>query len=167
MRNKYGLTHTSIGRHTNNCLKLTRAERLAVAEKRVYDPHRAARIGQVVVAAVLPTRDNLIGRLEQLSERVDALAIVANEAGRDGVALAALSEIRKTISDIARIAGHDRPAVAVQVNSGPDVAIITDAVLAVLRAEVPLDQQAVLLPALAQRLKSIAGSSSEEDPASS
>ena len=68
-----------------------------------------AATGQVIVDAILPTRENLIGRLERLSERVDELAETAKVEGRDGVALAGLSEIRKTISDIGRIAGLDRP----------------------------------------------------------
>ena len=80
-------------------------------------PHPAAITGQVIVDAILPTRENLIGRLERLSERVDELAETAKVEGRDGVALAGLSEIRKTISDIGRIAGIDRPIVAVQVNN--------------------------------------------------
>ena len=117
---RFGLSLAGLSRHATNCLKIS-AEEARAARKMLRNPpslpHPAAITGQVIVDAILPTRENLIGRLERLSERVDELAETAKVEGRDGVALAGLSEIRKTISDIGRIAGIDRPTVAVQVNN--------------------------------------------------
>jgi hypothetical protein len=105
----------------------------------------------VIADAILPSRDNLIGRLEHLSQRVDAIATDASASGRDVIALSGLSEIRKAITDIARIAGHDRPAVAVQVNNGPSSAELVSLMLNILRQELPPER----FPALAERFKAL------------
>jgi transposase-like protein len=63
----------------------------------VSETNPTALAGRAIVDAILPTRENLIGRLERLSERVDQLAETAKVEGRDGIALAGLAEIRKTI----------------------------------------------------------------------
>jgi hypothetical protein len=127
---------------------------------RVAVPHRAAATGQVIVDAILPARENLIGRLERLSERVDELAETAKVEGRDGIALAGLSEIRKTIADIGRIAGLDRPSIALQVNNsiGSTTDDLARTVLDLLRQELPPEKQVTLLPLLAGSLNSISTS---------
>ena len=160
--NRFGLSVSGLSRHATNCLKISIEE--GKAARKMWrkpapppPPLPAAITGQVIVDAVLPTRENLIGRLERLSERVDELAVAAKDEGRDGVALAGLSEIRKTISDIGRIAGIDRPSVAVQVNNinAPAADDIARTVLDLLRQELPPERRVTLLPALATRLKSI------------
>jgi hypothetical protein len=157
--NRFGLSQAGLSRHTTSCLKISMEEARDARKKlRPQLPHAAAATGQVIVDAILPTRENLIGRLERLSERVDELAETAKVEGRDGVALAGLSEIRKTIADIGRIAGIDRPTVAVQVNNSinaPAADDIARTVLDLLRQELPPEQQVTLLPVLAGRLKSI------------
>ena len=154
---RFGLSLAGLSRHATNCLKISAEEARAARKMLRHPPHPAAKTGQVIVDAILPTRENLIGRLERLSERVDELATEAKVEGRDGVALAGLSEIRKTISDIGRIAGLDRPSVAVQINnnSAPAADDIARTLLDLLRYELPAEQQITLLPALAGRLKAI------------
>ena len=154
---KFGLKKSAMWRHSRYCLRIGPAEAARAARTRVSETSPETLAGRAIVDAVLPTRENLIGRLERLSERVDELAETAKVEGHDGVALVGLSEIRKTISDIGRIAGIDRPSVAVQVNNinAPAADDIARTVLDLLRQELPAEQQVTLLPVLATRLKSI------------
>lgn len=145
---KFGLKKSALSLHAIRHLNIRAAERRETRQPKL---HPAAQAGRVIADAILPSRDNLIGRLEHLSQRVDAIATDASAGGRDVIALSGLSEIRKAITDIARLAGHDRPAVAVQVNTGPSSGELIGLVLNILRQELPPER----FPALAERFKAL------------
>ena len=75
-------------------------------------------------------------RLRQsIRSQLDGIVADAKAKGQLSISVAALDGLRKTWADTARLAGHDRPAdtnIQVNVNTGPNITIIIDKLLAVV-----------------------------------
>src|SRR5215212_9973773 len=61
---RYGFSLMAVSRHRSNCLGVDEQEARQVAKA----------VNRSILDAALPTRENLVGRLEAISERVDQLA---------------------------------------------------------------------------------------------
>src|SRR3954451_7823437 len=92
---RYGFSLMAVSRHRANCLGVDEQEARHVAKA----------VNRRIIEAALPTRENLVGRLENISARVDRVAQRAEGTGPDAITLGALSELRKSVESLARVAG--------------------------------------------------------------
>jgi hypothetical protein len=95
----YELNPPSLHRHRKNCLKLAPANEIK---------KEAAR-GSAAVA-LLPSKEILSGNYLALIPRIDQIVDEAKEQQSLRVALSGLTDIRKTLDSLTRLAGHDRAA---------------------------------------------------------
>jgi hypothetical protein len=86
----------------------------------------AKAVNRRIIEAALPTRENLVGRLEDVSQHVDQLASETEGMGPSAISLGALAELRRTVESLAKVAGITDRAdvkVGVQVNTAGRPAI--------------------------------------------
>lgn len=77
----------------------------------------------------------MAGGFASIRSQLDGIVVDAKAKGQLSISVATLDGLRKTWADTARLAGHDRPAdinVAVSVNTGPNIMIVVDKLLAVV-----------------------------------
>jgi hypothetical protein len=110
---RYGFSLMAVSRHRTNCLGVDEGEARQVAKA----------VNRRIIEAALPTRENLVGRLEDVSQHVDQLASETEGMGPSAISLGALAELRRTVESLAKVAGITDRAdvkVGVQVNTaGP------------------------------------------------
>ena len=110
---RYGFSLMAVSRHRTNCLGIDEGEARQVAKS----------VNRRIIEAALPTRENLVGRLEDVSQRIDQLASEAEGTGPSAISLGALAELRRTVESLAKVAGiTEKPAdvkVGVQVSTSP------------------------------------------------
>lgn len=92
---RYGFSLMAVSRHRTNCLGVDEQEARHVAKA----------VNRRILEAAMPTRENLVGRLEDISTRVDALASKAERSGPSAISLGALSELRRSVESLAKVAG--------------------------------------------------------------
>jgi hypothetical protein len=98
---RYGFSLMAVSRHRTNCLGVDEGEARQVAKA----------VNRRIIEAALPTRENLVGRLEDVSRRIDQLASEAEGMGPSAISLGALAELRRTVESLAKVAGiTDRAA---------------------------------------------------------
>ena len=121
---KYGIAQASLQRHRNKCLGA-----LPIAAARQVNTIS-------VLQAALPSREEVAGGFASVRRQLDEIVDVARAKGQLSVSVAALDSLRKSWADVARLAGHDRPAgdtnIQLNVNSGPTINIIVDRLLAIV-----------------------------------
>ena len=100
----YDLTASSVHRHRANCLGLGSSN----------DIKKEAARGSAAVA-LLPSKEALNNMQLGIIARIDEVIAEAKNKGSLQIALNGLNSIRHTVNDLARLAGHLRPASA-QVN---------------------------------------------------
>jgi len=92
---RYGFSLMAVSRHRTNCLGVDEGEARQVAKA----------VNRRIIEAALPTRENLLGRLEDVSRRIDRLACDAEATGPSAISLGALAELRRTVESLAKVAG--------------------------------------------------------------
>jgi hypothetical protein len=116
----YGLNPSSLHRHRTNCLKLPSSNAIK----------KEAAQGTAAVA-LLPSKETLGSAYLDLCNRIDQIAVQAEQEGSLKVALSGLNSVRQTLDSLARLAGHDRAGgteinVAVQTNVRLDLPHIAE-----------------------------------------
>jgi hypothetical protein len=102
---RYGFSLMAVSRHRANCLGVDEQEARHVAKA----------LNRRIIDAALPTHENLIGRLENVSCRIDRLACDAEATGPSAISLGALAELRRTVESLAKVAGITDKAADVKV----------------------------------------------------
>src|SRR5829696_1344607 len=102
---RYGFSLMAVSRHRTNCLGVDEGEARQVAKA----------VNRRIIEAALPTRENLLGRLEDVSRRIDRLACDAEATGPSAISLGALAELRRTVESLAKVAGITDKAADVKV----------------------------------------------------
>ena len=121
---RHGLALGSLHRHRSKCLGLPTSQAVTAAPSRLAG-----------IEAALPTREEVAGGFASIRSQLDGIVADAKAKGQLSISVAALDGLRKTWADTARLAGHDRPAdtnIQVNVNTGPNITIIIDKLLAVV-----------------------------------
>lgn len=138
---RYKIALATLQRHRNNCL--APGIKIIAAGKRNTQA--------ALAIAALPSREELGGSYMALTTRIDGIIAAAEKQGSLAVAIQGLNSLRQTLDSIGHIAGHDTPAVAVQINTAP---LDTSAFVAALAAALP-DAESRLRFAQAMRAKTI------------
>ena len=104
--------------------------------RRVAHRRRAASEHHLGSASGVAVAEEVAGGFASVRRQLDEIVAVAKAKGQLSVSVAALDSLRKSWADVARLAGHDRPAgdtnIQLNVNSGPTINVIVDRLLAIV-----------------------------------
>jgi transposase-like protein len=118
----YDINPSSLHRHRVNCLNLGSSSAIMKETSR-----------STAALACLPSREELGGSYVELRDRIDQIAVQAEQQGSLKVALAGLNSVRHTIDSLARLSGFDRSGtqvnVAVAAKIDVDLASLTNKII--------------------------------------
>lgn len=127
---KFGIGHTTLHNHRVRCQGIAPTRKPGPphtpeddARSRQKRKEAAAPSRIAALEAGLPSREELGATLEDCISRLDAIVTRNEDSGVDAVALKGLGEIRSTVSELAKLAGHVGAGSTQNINVGVQVSV--------------------------------------------
>jgi hypothetical protein len=116
LASEYGLSSASVGRHKLKCAGLPHP-----THEEKTEATRAT-----VALAMLPSREELGGVLQNLANRLDVIAQRAESDGAAALSITALDKLRLSVESMSRLAGFSGGGKATEINVVTNIAISPD-----------------------------------------